>query len=282
MKHLEDEDIARMIEGTISKKERENFLKHFSECETCLSVYSETFKFIEEEKKGKFILKFPNLKETVRRFGQAMDDIFTIKRLALAAAALVIIVLMGFVVLKKIHDMRIENAKIVCIKESVTEMEAYAFAPSEDERDAAVRAGNFVQDLSLLVNSGEEELRMKIVNILIRELKMISKNETDSLSRDLENIERKNFETVVQRIRELMEKRSLSELFQFGRFLEHSILSTFENKVPKQEDIEKYHRIVRENKFPPGVSKELKKLKKSSKNGEIREICMAIKEIFLE
>ena len=72
MKHLEDEDIARMIEGKISKKERENFLKHLSQCETCLTLYSETLKFVEEDKKEKNLLRFPNLKELAPRFGRPL------------------------------------------------------------------------------------------------------------------------------------------------------------------------------------------------------------------
>jgi hypothetical protein len=53
MKHLEDEDIGKMIEGTISKKERENFLKHLSECSTCFEVYTDTLKFTMKERKPK-------------------------------------------------------------------------------------------------------------------------------------------------------------------------------------------------------------------------------------
>jgi hypothetical protein len=267
MKHLQDEDIARMIEGNINKKERRDFLKHLSECDTCLSVYSETFEFIEKEKKDK---------ETARGFGWTAGSIFTVKRLIPAAAALIVIVSLGTFALKEIHHREIKNKQIGYIK-NLTEMGSYPFSPSKNEIYAAVRAGFLVEDLSLLVNTGEEELRTKIGKMLGSELKAISNNETGSLSQDLENIER--------RIRGSLEKRPLAKPFQLGCFLEHSILSTFENEAPKQEDIEKYRRIAQEykDKLPRGVLKGLKKLKTTGRAIEkIRSICIEIKEIFLE
>lgn len=46
MSHIEDEDIARMIDGNISKMEREDFLRHFSECDSCLSIYTDALEFL--------------------------------------------------------------------------------------------------------------------------------------------------------------------------------------------------------------------------------------------
>ena len=284
MRHLEDEDIARLIDGTISKKEREDFLKHLSECETCLSVYSETLMFLEKEKKRKTIWELlPNPKETADRFGNAIGTMFPKKRLIPALAVLIIILLMVPFVLNEFHKRRIKNAQVEFIAKSVEEMETYAFSPSKDEIAAAVRTGIFVEDLSLLVNTDEKELKTKIAKMLSGELKIFI-SETSALPQYLANIDRKNYKTIVQNIRDLVEKRSLSELFRFGCFVEHSILSTYENKTPDQEDIDKYQRIAQKykDKLPIGVFKELKKLTPTIEKEKSKTICIAIKQIFLE
>jgi hypothetical protein len=286
MRHLEDEDIARLIDGTISKKEREDFLKHLSECETCLSVYSETLKFMEKEKekKRKTIWKlFPETKKIADRFGKAIATMFPKKRLIPALAVLIIILLMVPFVLNELHQRRIKKAQVEFIAKNIEEMETYAFSPSKDIIYAAVRAGIFVEDLSLLVNTGEKELKTKIATMLSGELKIFI-SETSALLKHVENIDRKNYETIVRNIRALVEKQSLSELFRFGCFVEHSILSTYENKTPNQEDINKYQRIAQKykDKLPIGVFKELKKLKPNLKKEKSKNICVAIKQIFLE
>jgi len=281
MRHLEDEDIARLIDGTISKKERESFLKHLSECETCLSVYSETLKFIEEdEKKIPFIEK---IKIPAQRFWMTIETIIPKKVLIPAAAALIIILLMVPFILNELQQRRIKNAQVGFIADSIEDMETYAFSPASDEVYAAVRIGIFVEDLSLLVNTGEEELKTKITKMLSDELKIFI-SEKSPLLQHLINIDRKNYETIVQNIRALIEKQSLSELFRFGCFVEHSILSTYENKTPNQEDIDKYQRIAHKykGKLPIGVFKELKKLKPTIEKEKSKNICVAIKQIFLE
>jgi hypothetical protein len=281
MRHLEDEDIARLIDGTIGKKEREDFLKHLSECETCLSVYSEALKFIEEEKKKTpFIEK---IKIPSQRFRQAVETIIPKRILIPAAAALIIILLMAPFVLNELQQRRIRNAKVEYIAYSIEEMETYAFSPSKDIIYAAVRAGIFVEDLSLLVNTGEKELKTKIATMLSGELKIFI-SETSALLKHVENIDRKNYKTIVRNIRALVEKRSLSELFRFGCFVEHSILSSYENKTPDQEDIDKYQQIAQKykDKLPIGVFKELKKLTPTIEKEKSKTICIAIKQIFLE
>ncbi len=281
MRHLEDEDIARLIDGTISKKERESFLKHLSECETCLSVYSETLEFIEEdEKKIPFTEK---IKIPAQRFWQTIETIIPKKVLIPVAAVLIIILLMAPFVLNELHQRRIINAQVGFIADSIEDMETHAFSTSKNEIYAAVRIGIFVEDLSLLVNTGEEELKTKITKMLNGELKIFI-SEKSSFPQYLANIDRKNYETIVQNIRALIEKRSLSELLQFGCFVEHSILSTYENKTPNQEDIDKYQRIAQKykGKLPIGVFKELKKLKPTIEKEKSKNICIAIKQIFIE
>ncbi|NIM10423.1 MAG: hypothetical protein GTO45_00400 [Candidatus Aminicenantes bacterium] len=290
MKHLGDEDIARMIEGTISKKEREHFLKHLSECNSCFNVYTETLKFVEKEKKSKHVLKSPVLDKTaVRRYWLDIRTLFKNRRPVLvpAFAALIIILLMVPFLLNYLHHRGIENNKMVYIEKIVEEIEnrgVHAFSGSKGEIYAALRAGIFVEDLSLVVNAGrKEELKTKITKTLSRQLEVFASKKSPLLL-ELANIEKKNVETVVKRISELFQSHSYSELFRFGRFVEQSILSTYENKTPKQEDIEKYQRILQkyEDTLPLGVFRELKKLETASRIEENRNICIAIKELFIE
>ena len=281
MKHLEDEDIAGMIDGTVSKKERETFLKHLSECETCLSVYSETLKFIEEEeKKVPFIEK---IRIAVQRFWQTMETILSKKVLIPAAAALILILIITPFFLNHLHQKKIRNARVGFIANLIMDMESARFAPSEDETYAAVRAGIFVEDLALVVQtSDKQELRKKIAGRLNDELKILFKSDAASSFPDLEHIDKKNLEKVVQHIHELLERRSLSELFQLGRFVEQTILSTFADERPQPEDIQKYLLIARKHQLPVGISKDLENLGKSTKAGEIREFSRNIRKIFFE
>jgi hypothetical protein len=286
MKHLEDEDIARMIEGTVNKKERETFLQHLSECSACFNIYTETLKFIEDEKQSK-VPWIEKIKAAGRHFRLALSTIFTNKRLAPAFASLIIILLIGTFVINYLHHRTIENNKMVYIEKIVEEIEdrdIQAFSGLKGEIYAALRAGIFVEDLSLIINAGgKEELKTKIIKMLSRQLKKFT-SEKSPLFQELETIKKKNVETVVKHIRELFESQSYYELFRFGRFVEQSILSTYENKTPKQEDIEKYQRILQkyENTLPRGIFREMKKLETTTDSEESKTINIAIKEILLE
>lgn len=288
MKHLEDEDIGRMIEGNVSKKERENFLEHLSECTTCFEVYTDTLKFVRKVRKPKINERLLNLIEKIvnHPFWQDIRAGFKNKRPVLvpAFAVLVIILLIGPFVLKELHNRRIAKIQIQQIVVDIENMGSQAFSPSKDEIYAAVRAGIFVEDLTLVVNAGgHEELKTKISKMLSDELKTIYKNVSDPIFQELEHIERKNLKTVVQNIQERVGKRSFPGLFRFGRFIEYSIFSSFGNKIPNQEDIEKHQRIIQKykDKLPQGVFKELKKLKTTSGVEKSKKIFLSIKEIIL-
>ena len=289
MRHLEDEDIGRMIEGTISKKERENFLKHLSECSTCFEVYTDTLKYVEKERKRLSILKLP----IIEKIGAALHGLWlgirdwsANKKPVLVPAFIVLIIILLIVpfVLKELHNKRIENAKMQQIVMDIENMRIPTFSQTKDELYAALCAGIFVEDLTSVFNTGgNEELVTKICKILSYELRTIIKNQLDSIFRDLENIERKNLKSIIEDIEELIEKRSLSDPFGFGRFVELSILSSFENKLPSQNDIVKYERFLQKykHKLPRGIFKELKKLKITNGVEESKKIFLDIKEIIL-
>lgn len=282
MEHLEDEDIARMIDGKINKRERERFLEHLSGCNMCLTIYNESLKFVMQESKKKFFLKMPNLGGIIDRFWQPAKTIFTSKQLIPVYAVLLIgIILLPFLLLK-------ENAQVHYIEESMSSLEIsgiHTFSSPHDPVYAAVRAGILMEDLSLLVDyGGKEDLKEKIIQGLINELKVIFNGEADSLLPDLVHVEEGTVETVIQRIQSMLKQRSLVELFQFGSFIEQSILVSFENNLPRQEEVEKYRKLIAreyKDKLPEGILKELNKFNGGIGIKESNDIFINIKEIFL-
>jgi len=96
MKHLTDEDIARMIDGHIDKQEREDFLHHFSQCHECLALYTETLKFIGAEKQKPAPVKLPRFLGIAPRIAQAVGFLSPGKRWVPALAGLLIILSLLF------------------------------------------------------------------------------------------------------------------------------------------------------------------------------------------
>lgn len=92
MKHLSDEDIARLIDGKTGKKERAAFLKHISDCEDCLTIYTETLEFIEAEKQEPTAATFPGPLEILSRIKQPVSSIFPGKKWILVPALAILLI----------------------------------------------------------------------------------------------------------------------------------------------------------------------------------------------
>jgi ElaB/YqjD/DUF883 family membrane-anchored ribosome-binding protein len=283
MNHLEIEDIGRLIDKNVSKQERKRLFQHLSQCKACLTLYNETLKFMGEEKKSKSLLKFPIPgKIIVSGVCKAISTIFTVKRYRLALVAMLIILSMVPFMVKEFSPQKIKNAQIQYIENKIENIGSPAFFPSGGARYTAVRTGIFIEDLSMLIQTDEkEELLQKISQMLGRELKQLA-DEKNSLLQELAQLNKKNFAKVFHNIKELIEKQSLTELFQFGRFIGQSIRATFENQIPEQGDIEKFRRIAQKFKLPPGVFKRLSKLKTTKNVKENRDIFIEIEELFFK
>jgi hypothetical protein len=192
---------------------------------------------------------------------------------------LITIFLSILVLLKILPPGGVTHQKVEHIEKSAGENGLYTFSRSKDEMHAAIRAGIFMEDLSVIVNTtGKKGMKEKITNMLSGELKILV-SEKSSLFKELVNIDTNNIKNVLNRIRELMDSRSYSELFSFGCFVEHSIFDTFENKKPGQKDIEKYQQIATKYNLPQGIVIELEKLQKARDVKKSRKICIAIKEM---
>jgi hypothetical protein len=285
MKHIEIEDIGRLIDGNVSKQEKKQFLTHMSQCKTCLTLYNETLKFMGEDQKSKAPLKLPAFGEITSRIKHVFESIFTVRKYRWAAATLIIFVVTAAFLWQVFYGGgigKIEQAQIRYIEKRVENLEIKAILPSRDKIYEAIRAGIFVEELSLLVRTNApKELRIKTLQILSAEINRLT-GDKNTIVKELTSIDKKNLDIMVRGIRELMEKHSLTELFLLGRFLEQSILSTFENKTPHKEDIEPYQQIAQTYKLPPGVFKRLERIKKISDIKEIRNLLKEIEQIFFE
>ncbi|MCK5056636.1 MAG: hypothetical protein KAT34_08275 [Candidatus Aminicenantes bacterium] len=275
MVHLKEEQIASMAEGNVKGPEHERMLKHLAECETCFKAYTDTLKFVEEERIGSAWWRKFRLPE--------LHFYFPKKVLLPAAAVLIVVLLAGAYILKELRQRGILNDQVQHLTSISMQMEnigVQAFSGTKGKIMAAFRAGVFVEDLSLLIKvRGKEELTEKTRSRLIEELKILMIG-SDAWFQEVAHIERKNYKSIIEHTEELLKPHPYFDLFQFGRFVEQSILATYENKRLKM-DIDKYQQLVRKYKLPPGVSKRLRKFHAILEIKKIREIYIAVKEIFL-
>jgi hypothetical protein len=287
MKHFKPEELARFAEGKIKESEQEYFLKHLAECEECFKAYSDTLKFIEEEYKNKYILKFPGFNEikiVLHKFWQGIRNLVRLKRSVLVPtfAVFIIILLVGPFMLTEIHNRKIKNAQIQQISRDIEDNHTEVFAPPTYKPFAAVRIGIFIEDLTLVVNTGcNVNLKTKIQDRLNSQLKLFN-GKGNSLLKELANIEKNNLPVIVQCIPEQLGQKSLVQLFRFGRFIERSLFLTIGKKIPEQQDIEKYLSIARKQGLPPGVIYNLEKLKNTKSVDHGKKYCFAIKTLFME
>lgn len=286
MTHLEDKDIAKFAEGNVDQNTRKKFLIHISECDSCLKAYTDTLRFVEEERRGKFLLKFPILKKIFQYpYTQPIDVLFKRKVYLPAFAALVLILVSLPFVVRMLKDNEITAAKLKYIEESImnlNDLKPYTFSPSSDTFYAALRAGFFTEELNVVLPSkNKKELGTTISRLLTNELKIIAGNKPGSLFPGPGEIRRDNFKKAVNNIRDGMEAVSLSELYQFGRFVERSLLATFENKLPNRKEIKKYRESLKHYGLPKGVFEKLEELETAADIENIRELWKGIKDIFL-
>lgn len=288
MAHLNESEIASMAEGNIKGPEHEKCLKHLSECEICFKIYTNTMKFVEEERKRSAWwrkLRIPGFK-TIR--GKLKLPEFRLpippKVLIPVTAVLIVILLAGTYIMTELRQRGIRKEQVQYLTNVFTQMEMHevqSFSGTKGEIMAAFRTGVFLEDLSLLVkSSGQAELKSKIRNRLIEELKTLT-IESGDLFQEVGCIERKNDKDVIKHTIELLKRHSYLDLFQFGRLVELRILESYENKIWKK-DIDKYLLLSPKYDLPQGVTKELKKLDTTPlESKKIREVYIAIKYLFL-
>jgi hypothetical protein len=319
MRHLEENDIARFADGNVNKAERETFLEHFAQCDLCLKAYTDTLKFAEERKKRRWFQWFPiTTNVSVYPYLQSVGFFFkrgmasptyycigsgkshkeekvcqkikvpgVINRKKLAAPALAFLILLLVILsplIKKITTNETNTAKLKYIEECIMKkenQENYGLFPSKNPINSAIRSGFYTEDLEVVLHSGgKKELKIKITRMLAAELEKIVEGEMDLAFLRLEEISKRSFKKIVLEIRRILETKSLFQLYQFGRFVERSILATFEKKTPKKNELEKYLQVVRKYNLPKSVPDKMEEIKKTSRITGRRELWNDVKEIF--
>ncbi len=277
MKHLEDEDIGRLIEGNIDEKEREMLLEHLSQCDTCLTIFTETSKFIESDtvRKNKIMKVLPG----------KTGEITAFKRYGWAIAASVIL-LVGILFLTKLFSPgRIDTPQIQYIEEAFNQIENYenhAFVGSKNKTFAAFRAGIFFEDLSTIIlvpHEHKDELTLKISRLLAEQLNVIQVQPSPSLS--IPTLDKTTLQTLKNQVLAIVDKQSLTPHYRFGVFVEHTLLDLVDHKMPGMPDVLYFKTLSSANSFPPGVTKELSKLRSSTSLEKTNAIFSALKEIYM-
>jgi hypothetical protein len=287
MRHPEEKDIARFADGNISKVEREAFLEHFSQCESCLKAYTDTLKFSEERKKRRWFQCFPiTANISIYPYLQSVDFFFKRKLVVPALAFLILLLVILSPLIRKTTTNEANTAKLKYIEECIMKKENqvnYGLFPSKNLINSAIQAGFFTEDLEVVLHSsGKKDLKIKITRMLAAELEKIVEDEGEMDLAFLcgEEMNKTTFKKMVLKIRQMLETKSLFQLYQFGRFVERSILATFEKKTPKKNELEKYLQIVRKYNLPKIIPGKLEEIKKTSGAAEKRDLWNDVKEIF--
>jgi hypothetical protein len=279
MTHLELEEIAKFAEGNVSKTEYEKFIKHITKCEKCRKIYSTTLTFVEKERTQKKVLRLSSFQKAASCLLQYAASFFANKRLKpvfAVSAILLILLTVTFI----FYNGGYTNAQVQSVKERFLGPNSNrGFSGSPDKISSALRAGIFIEDLSLAINHAKEkDLKTKIGMRLFLQIKNISKKEAKKLFPKSEDAG--YLKKVIKNIEEFMERNSLIEPFLFGRFLERSFLDTFKDKRPLLKDIERFQPVALNLKLSTTILKDLEKLKTVGTYDDIRDICEDIEKIF--
>ncbi|MCP4156307.1 MAG: hypothetical protein GY757_51820 [bacterium] len=287
MTHLDEEEIAGLIDGTVSKKERKQYRTHLSECDKCATIYSEIVTIIDEEEEAA-VSKTPAAPAPSISIGHWLKTAFSLPAYKVGFAVLVILLIMVPFVSRYIQTAGIEEAKKQYIVRSVLEIEnqgAQGFSHPTDKNYAAFRAGFFFEELVFMVETGgDKEERRKIGKLLSRELRVIKGSNTGLNIHNPAHLNKKNIQKTIDSIRDLVKKESLSELFQMGRFVERTLLSTFDaNPQPLEIKVIERHRAISE-KYKEVLGREIierfNELKTATDAEKRRKTLLEIKKIF--
>jgi tetratricopeptide (TPR) repeat protein len=280
MAHLEIEEIARFAEGNVNESEHERFLKHIAQCEKCRKAYSATLKFVEKERAKKKALKLPGFpKIEIPRFLESFGTLLTKNRLAAAIAAVVVIVIMVSFIFNMFPNRTIYKKQMVFIPKNNRGIGYKGFDAIYPLTVSAARAGFFVEDLFKILEGPDRGELENTLHLLKRELTNIFKEKDDRFSLDPQEIGKEDLETVVQAITEL-NNIPVSEVFQFGRFVERTIFNSFKKERADQEEVDKYLRSAEKNSLHRDVIKILKEVNSITDLYEYREAWISVRNAF--
>lgn len=270
MRHIDDNDISRMIDGNVSRRERESFQKHLAQCDECLTVYSESLKFRDAGDDEGIALKRTTL--------------FSMEKLV-AASIVVLAVLLGLFFLFQGSGKQNKNEAIKLLTRLCKERldsDIHSFMPSKKKLFVLVRLGILWEDLSAIVRKpGQKELRKTIQSMLAGHIELIT-GVKHPLRDAIANVDSESIQGVESRIVRWMNQENYIHWFRFGCFLERCVFRTFDNELPPLQEIEGYRTLAEANGLPQGVTNKLKILQNITDSVLFRDICLNIAEIFFE
>jgi len=278
MTHLGDEDIARLIDGTVSDAERKVMLEHMADCESCLSIYNETITFLEEE---------GELKEVVELEPEQKGHVTPMRRRAwLSVAAVLALFLVGIYIVIDIlpnagltHD---QGAMLENRIEKIWNPNGHHFTDPNNKEFAAVRIGIWMVDLCRLYRGGKHaDLKKKYGELLVEDLGRFLPA-GDSLLVEAAGLSKKTYGDVEVNVQMKLDGFGMGDLYQMGRFIENALLAATERELPALEELSHYLEVAKDHQLPQGVSRLLPGLSKTTDPAALAEICGNVIDIFFD
>lgn len=264
--HPSDMEIARLIDDKVDPDEREKILNHIDECDDCFEVYSEVLKF--------------NEIEIVRK-----------RKMLIPAAAVVLLCALLFPFLwQKFRQTAVDplwtNAPgteaVQHIEENISQIQdksTYGFSPGLTT--SYVRLGFFVEDLKRLANSPENQLKEKVLRLLVKEWEKVFGEQQKITGPDIKTIYDKSIIELDRKLGPGLEKESHEDLYFFGKTIERSIFLCMEGQPPDMKLMDRLDNISRENKLAKRIPELFGEIKNEKKLENILKHLKDIREIFL-
>lgn len=250
MVHLEDEEIARLIDGSVSKKERELYLNHLSRCDSCLTVYNESLAFIQQEESAEEVsLKPSTVTIVVNNYWEKIKNLFKQSGYQLAAVVLLLLIFIPAAskfIFPGSNQLIINSLEIDYLEKNIE----YRGSPDPKYRKYSyIRTGIIYEDLLFLLDtSGNQTLKTEILKRLTSELRLISTGTVPSYQ-FLAHMEKQKLIEYLSKLPTQFKELSFATLFAFGRFLEQDYMDTFRGNKTQTENFERFFSIIQEPGF---------------------------------
>ena len=262
--HLDDENIAKLIDGKASQIEKKEYLDHISNCEECFEIYSDSIKSLR------------NLKSKNIMFLSLLQSR---KYISLLAASILIFVVGIFYITKS--EINITGTTIKTtnyIKSNLLkygDSSSYGFTQNETVFFNVVRLGIMAVDIESLSSAKKNKIFLELKDLIKDDLIKIDK--ALLINREILISNKLNPKIIIE-----IKKMKYFEYYKFGRILEKAILETIEGKTPIKEKIKQLEGIViNKTIFPMKTRTYIKDIAKYNDIKTIKKKLESIKSFFL-
>jgi len=262
--HLDDENIAKLIDGKASQIEKKEYLDHISNCEECFEIYSDSIKSLR------------NLKSKNIMFLSLLQSR---KYISLLAASILIFVVGIFYITKS--EINITGTTIKTtnyIKSNLLkygDSSSYGFTQNETVFFNVVRLGIMAVDIESLSSAKKNKIFLELKDLIKEDLIKIDK--ALLINREILISNKLNPKIIIE-----IKKMKYMEYYIFGRILEKTIFEAIEGRFPLRNNIEKLENIVIDKTvFPKKIKTYLIEISKSNNLRIIKKKLESIKSFFL-